>query len=49
MFLLFCDDNQCPPVEVDGLDSYFNHPAVRFLTNNQRNTLTVRRRYDKEL
>ncbi len=48
-FLLLGDDKQCPPVEVDGLDSYFNHPAVRYLTNNQRNTLTVRKRYDEEL
>jgi len=48
-FLLLGDDKQCPPVEVDGLESYFNHPAVRYLTNNQRNTLTVRKRYDKEL
>jgi len=48
-FLLLGDDKQCPPVEVDGLDSYFNHPAVRYLTNNQRNTLTIRKRYDEEL
>lgn len=48
-FLLLGDDKQCPPVEVDGLDTYFNHPAVRYLTNNQRNTLTVRKRYDEEL
>lgn len=48
-FLLLGDDKQCPPVEVDGLDSYFHHPAVKYLTNNQRNTLTVRKRYDKEL
>ena len=48
-FLLLGDDKQCPPVEVDGLESYFNHPAVRYLTNNQRNTLTIRKRYDEKL
>ena len=48
-FLLLGDDKQCPPVEVDGLNSYFNHPAVKYLTNNQRNTFTVRKRYDEEL
>lgn len=48
-FLLLGDDKQIPPVEDEDYDDYFNHPAVKFLCNNQRNTLTVLKRYDEDL
>lgn len=48
-FLLLGDNKQCPPVEEETIDDYFNHPAVKYLCNYNRNILTVRKRYDKKL
>ena len=36
-FLLIGDDKQLPPVEDDKVEDYFNHPAVKYLCNNNRN------------
>ena len=41
IFLLIGDDKPLPPVEDEGIDDYFNHPAVHYLTNSNRNILTV--------
>jgi adenylate kinase family enzyme len=48
-FLLLGDNKQCPPVENEEIEDYFNHPAVKYLCENNRNVLTVRKRYDKKL
>lgn len=48
-FLLLGDDKQCPPVENEKIDNYFNSSVVKYLTNNNRNILTVRKRYDEDL
>jgi nucleoside-triphosphatase THEP1 len=48
-FLLLGDDKQCPPVENEKIDNYFNHSAVKYLTNNNRNILTTMKRYDSKL
>ena len=47
-FLLLGDDKQLPPVE-DGDNDYFNHPAVKYLCNYNRNILKVVKRYDMDL
>lgn len=48
-FLLIGDDKQLPPVEDDSIDDYFNHPAVKYLSNNNRNILTIKKRFDERL
>ena len=48
-FLLIGDSKQCPPVENEKIEDYFNHPTVKFITNNNRNKLTVMKRFDKVL
>ena len=47
--LLLGDDKQVPPVENEEIEDYFNHPSVKYLCGNNRNILTVRKRYDKKL
>lgn len=48
-FLLIGDDKQLPPVEDENIDDYFNHPAVKYLSNNNRNILTIKKRFDERL
>lgn len=48
-FILVGDHRQCSPVEEEGLDHYFDHPAVKWLAKNQKVELTVAKRYDMEL
>ena len=48
-FLLLGDDFQLPPVEDEGIEDYFNHPAVKYLCNNNRNILKVTKRFDMNL
>jgi len=48
-FILLGDEKQCPPVEDEKIKDYFNHPAVKYLSNNNRNILNVRKRYDETL
>jgi hypothetical protein len=48
-FLLLGDDKQLPPVECEQIKDYFNHPAVKYLCNNNRNVLQVVKRYNLEL
>jgi len=49
IFLLIGDKKQLPPVEDEDIDDYFNHPAVHYLANNNRNILTIRKRFDERL
>jgi hypothetical protein len=49
IFLLLGDDKQLPPVEDEAIDDYFNHSAVKCLCNNNRNILTVMKRFNIEL
>jgi ATP-dependent exoDNAse (exonuclease V) alpha subunit len=48
-FILIGDHRQCAPVEDETIDNYFNHPAVKYLTNNNMVELTVRHRYNEQL
>ncbi len=48
-FLLLGDEKQCPPVENEDIEDYFNHPAVKSICNYNRNILDVRKRYDEKL
>ena len=48
-FLLIGDDKQLPPVEDDKVEDYFNHPAVKYLCINNKNILTVIKRFNPEL
>lgn len=48
-FLLLGDDKQLPPVEDEKIQHYFNHPAVKYLCNNNRNILSVKKRFNPEL
>jgi hypothetical protein len=52
-FILLGDYRQCRPIEEDRIDiedaTYFNHPVVKYLTNNNRCELNVRKRYDEAL
>ena len=48
-FLLLGDEKQCPPVENEDIEDYFNHPAVKSICNYNRNILDVRKRYDENL
>jgi len=49
IFLLLGDDKQIEPVEENGINDYFNHPAVKYLCNYNKNILNVRKRYDETL
>lgn len=50
IFLLLGDEKQCPPVEDEVMiEDYFNHPAVKYICNYNRNVLNVRKRYDETL
>ncbi|KAJ1464828.1 hypothetical protein T484DRAFT_3641496, partial [Baffinella frigidus] len=51
IFILVGDDKQCKPIEEDDSESvkYFNHPAMKYLTNNNRNVLQVLQRFPQEL
>jgi len=49
IFILLGDYRQCPPVENEKIEDYFNHPGVKYLANFNQLELTVRRRYDQEL
>jgi hypothetical protein len=40
---------QCPPVEDEDIEDYFNHPAVKYICNYNKNVLDVRKRYDEQL
>jgi len=52
-FILLGDYRQCRPIEESRIDienpNYFNHPVVKYLCNNNRCELNVRKRYDKDL
>jgi ATP-dependent exoDNAse (exonuclease V) alpha subunit len=48
-FILVGDHRQCQPVEDETIDDYFDHPAVKYLTNNNLCELTVMKRYNQEL
>jgi hypothetical protein len=49
IFLLLGDDKQIEPVEDNGIKDYFNHPAVKYICNYNKNILNVRKRYDEIL
>jgi hypothetical protein len=49
VFLLIGDEKQLNPVEDENIEDYFSHPAVHYLANNNRNILTVRKRFDEKL
>jgi ATP-dependent exoDNAse (exonuclease V) alpha subunit len=50
IFLLLGDEKQIPPVEEEqNIQDYFNHPAVKYLCNYNKNILNVRKRYDETL
>ena len=49
IFLLLGDDKQIEPVEENGINDYFNHPAVKYICNYNKNILNVRKRYDETL
>ena len=49
IFLLLGDDKQIEPVEDNGIKDYFNHPAVKYICNHNKNILNVRKRYDEIL
>jgi hypothetical protein len=50
IFLLLGDDKQIEPVEDEQtIKDYFNHPAVKYLCNYNKNILNVRKRYDETL
>jgi hypothetical protein len=49
IFLLLGDEKQIPPVEEETIQDYFNHPAVKYLSNYNKNILNVRKRYDETL
>jgi len=48
-FLLLGDDKQLPPVEDEKIKHYFNHSAVHYLSNNNRNILSIKKRYNPDL
>ena len=48
-FMLLGDSNQLPPVEDEKVRHYFNHSAVKYLCNNNRNILTKVKRYNLDL
>lgn len=49
IFLLLGDEKQLEPVEENGINDYFNHPAVKYICNYNKNILNVRKRYDEIL
>jgi ATP-dependent exoDNAse (exonuclease V) alpha subunit len=50
IFLLLGDEKQTAPVEDEqNIKDYFNHPAVKYLCNYNKNILNVRKRYDEKL
>ena len=52
IFILLGDYRQLPPIEIEEITDdmgYFNHPTVKYLANNNRCDLTVRKRYDELL
>jgi hypothetical protein len=49
IFLLLGDNKQLEPVEENGINDYFNHPAVKYICNYNKNILNVRKRYDEIL
>lgn len=49
VFLLLGDKKQLPPVENEDIDDYFDSSAVKYLVNNNRNILNVRKRFDEKL
>jgi ATP-dependent exoDNAse (exonuclease V) alpha subunit len=49
IFLLLGDEKQIPPVEQNTIKDYFNHPAVKYICNYNKNILNVRKRYDEIL
>ena len=49
IFLLLGDDKQLEPVEQHTIKDYFNHPAVKYICNYNKNILNVRKRYDEIL
>mgnify|MGYP003630293586 CR=1 FL=1 len=48
-FVLSGDYRQLPPIEVDGLYDYFNHPVIKYICDFNRVELTKVKRYDNEL
>ena len=48
-FLLLGDEKQLSPVEENTIKDYFNHPAVKYICNYNKNILNVRKRYDEIL
>ncbi len=50
-FMLIGDDKQLPSVEDEDIWDYFHHSAVKCLTKDNRNILTMRkpRRFDENL
>ncbi len=48
-FVLSGDYRQLPPIEVDGLYDYFNHPVIKYICDYNRIELTKVKRYDNEL
>jgi len=48
-FLLIGDDKQLPPVKDDKVEDYLNYLAVEYLCHNNRNILTVIKRFNPEL
>lgn len=48
-FILLGDYRQCPPIEDGSEVDYFNHPFVKYLTNNNCCELTKPQRYDMPL
>jgi len=49
IFLLLGDNKQLSPVEQHTIKDYFNHPAVKYICNYNKNILNVRKRYDEIL
>ena len=49
IFLLLGDEKQLSPVEQNTIKDYFNHPAVKYICNYNKNILNVRKRYDEIL
>jgi hypothetical protein len=45
-FLLLGGEKQCLPVEDEDIEDNFNHPAVKYICNYNKNILDVPKRYD---
>jgi hypothetical protein len=48
-FLQLGDEKQCPLVEDEDVEDAFNHPAVKYNCNYNKNILDVRKRCDEQL